>query len=202
MDLGMKLFESSRKSRMLEGVRLWIIMAAAVLLGAGCENDSTSPAPPPTEIDRSVPARPADEIPRAPEGRPQPRLPTVKLWIGTNEIIAEVARTRQQIMAGMMWRTNMAEMEAMLFVFPQPHQTSFWMRNTLLPLSCAYINPEGTIEELHDMKPRDESPILASSDQIQYVLEVNKGWFERHGVTPGMLISTERGPLSKALLGR
>jgi len=93
-------------------------------------------------------------------------------------------------------------MEGMLFVFSQPHRAQFWMRNTLLPLSCAYIDSEGTILELHDMKPRDETPIPAASDQVQYVLEMNKGWFERHNVTPGMLINTERGSLSQTFFRR
>lgn len=126
-------------------------------------------------------------------GKPQAKLPTLKLWVGTNEVIAEIARTLQQISVGMMRRTNMAEMEGMLFVFPGPDQRSFYMLNTLLPLSCAYIDPEGTILETYDMKPLDPSPIPSRSDQVQYVLELNQGWFERHGVKPGVAVSTERG---------
>lgn len=127
------------------------------------------------------------------QGRPQPKLPTVKLWIGTNEVQAEIAQTLNQIQTGMMWRTNMAEMEGMLFVFPQARQVSFYMRNTLLPLSCAYIDPEGTILEIYPMTPLDETAIPSRSDQIQYVLEMNQGWFERHGIKPGVLVATERG---------
>lgn len=127
------------------------------------------------------------------QGRPQAKLPALKLWIGTNEIKAEIAQTLNQIQTGMMWRTNMAEMEGMLFVFPQARQVSFYMRNTLLPLSCAYIDPEGTILEIYPMTPLDETPIPSRSDQIQYVLEMNQGWFERHGIKPGVLVATERG---------
>lgn len=126
-------------------------------------------------------------------GHPQPKLQTMKLWVGTNEITAELAMTWPQIQVGMMRRTNMAEMDGMLFTFPSPGQRAFYMRNTVLPLSCAYIDPEGTILETYDMKPLEEAPIQSKSDQVQYVLEMNQGWFERHGVKPGVAVSTERG---------
>ena len=89
----------------------------------------------------------------------------------------------------------------MLFVFSRPRRASFYMRNTLLPLSCAYIGSDGTILEIHDMKPLDETPIVASTDQVQYVLEVNQGWFKRHGVSVGTVASTEKGPLRKIFFG-
>ena len=126
-------------------------------------------------------------------GHPQAKLPTLKLWVGTNEVTAELAATDLQIGVGMMRRTNMAEMDGMLFLFARPGQRAFYMRNTVLPLSCAYIDPEGTILEIYDMKPLDEAPIPSKSDQVQYVLEMNQGWFERHGVKPGVAVSTERG---------
>jgi uncharacterized protein len=107
--------------------------------------------------------------------------------------VAELATTHAQIQTGMMWRTNMAEMEGMLFIFAQPHQVAFYMRNTLVPLSCAYIDAEGTILEIYDMKPLDETPIPSRSSQVQYVLEMNQGWFARHGVRPGVAVSTDRG---------
>jgi uncharacterized membrane protein (UPF0127 family) len=93
----------------------------------------------------------------------------------------------------MMFRTNMAEMEGMLFVFPQPQQVAFYMKNTLLPLSCAYIDSEGTILETFEMQPLNETAIPSKSTQVQYVLEMNKGWFDRHNIRPGVAISTERG---------
>src|SRR4051794_38073114 len=69
----------------------------------------------------------------------QAKLPTMKLWLGPAEITAELASTSIQVETGMMHRTEMAENEGMLFIFGGPHQASFWMRNTVLPLSCAYI---------------------------------------------------------------
>ena len=69
------------------------------------------------------------------------------------------------------------------------------MKNTYVPLSCAYIDPEGVILEIYDMTPLDENPILSKSNDIRYVLEVKQGWFEKNGITPGTLICTERGSL-------
>jgi uncharacterized membrane protein (UPF0127 family) len=83
----------------------------------------------------------------------------------------------------------------MLFVFPQPMQAAFWMKNTLVPLSAAYIDPEGTILEIHDLQPLNTNAVVASSFHIQYVLETKQGWFARNNVNTGMVVQTERGPL-------
>ncbi len=125
----------------------------------------------------------------------QPKLPTIKLWLGAQELNTEVARNPIQIFTGMMFREKMAENEAMLFVFPGPDYRSFYMRNTRVPLSCAYIDPHGTILEIYDMKPLDETPIPSISDQIQYVLEVPQGWFKRNKVEAGASVRTEAGTL-------
>jgi uncharacterized protein len=179
-------------------IRLWLSVCIFVLQ-CGCKEEI------PAHSSAPVQAVGSNRVSTAANGspqRPQPRLQTLKLWMGTNELITEIASTPIQIETGMMWRTNMAEMEGMLFVFGQPSHRSFWMRNTLLPLSCAYIDPEGTILELHDMSPRDETPIPSASDRIQYVLEVNQGWFVRHNVRSGTLVTTEYGPLSKTFFRR
>jgi uncharacterized membrane protein (UPF0127 family) len=96
----------------------------------------------------------------------------------------------------------MAEYEGMLFVFGGPMRASFWMRNTLIPLSCAYIDPDGVILEIHDMKPLDETPIQAQTDRVQYVLEVKQGWFDRNKVSAGMLVRTEQGSLRDTYFSR
>ena len=132
----------------------------------------------------------------------QPKLPTVKLWLGTQEIAAEIALTLRQIETGMMFRTNIADNEGMLFVFTAPHQAAFWMKNVPIPLSCAYLDPEGAILEIHDMYPHDTNPIVARSDRVQFVLETARGWFERHQVSPGALVRTEMGSLRETFLGR
>jgi len=99
-------------------------------------------------------------------------------------------------MTGMMFRTHMGTNEAMLFVLPVAQQASFYMRNTLIPLSCAYINHEGVILEIHDMNPKDETLIMSATANIRYVLEVNRGWFETNHVGPGTVLGTEKGQLS------
>lgn len=174
---------------------------AAALLTVGCQEEkpaSVMAASPGS----TAPPRTASLPPRAESGTPQPKLQTVKVWVGTNEITAEIASTLSQIQTGMMWRTNMAEMEGMLFVMPQAQQVSFYMRNTLLPLSCAYIDPEGRILEIYDMKPRDETPVPSKADNILYVLEMNQGWFARHNVGPGMLLTTQYGSFSQTFRRR
>jgi len=115
---------------------------------------------------------------------------------------AELALTGIQVETGMMFRTNMAENEGMLFVFPVPHQTSFWMKNCPLPLSAAYINPDGVIEEIHPLNPFDTNSVIANSQNIQFVLETPQGWFDRHKISTGVVIRTEFGPLRDTFFQR
>jgi len=128
----------------------------------------------------------------------QPKLPTLKLWMGTQEVSAELAIRPVEIMTGMMFRKEMGESEGMLFVFGQPHRAQFYMKNTLVPLSAAYIDPSGVIAEIHDLKPLDESSVPADTDQVQYVLEMKQGWFTRNHISTGAVIRTEFGALGDA----
>ncbi len=125
----------------------------------------------------------------------QPKLRTVKLWLGTQEIDAELAVSVAEISTGMMYRKSMAENEGMLFLFAQPDQRNFYMKNCLVPLSAAYIDPQGAIDQIIDLQPGVEKPVPSRSDQIKYVLEMPQGWFARHDVTSGMVINTSEGPL-------
>jgi len=113
--------------------------------------------------------------------------------------VAEIAREPLRVATGMMFRTNMAPNAAMLFLLGVPQQASFYMRNTLVPLSCAYIDSEGIILEIHHMKPKDETPLLSASSNIVFVLEVNQGWFEKNHIGPEALVRTEQCAL-RALL--
>ena len=124
-----------------------------------------------------------------------PKLQTLNLFIGPHVLKTELALNDQQIRTGMMFRKKIAEGEAMLFVFPFPHRAGFWMKNVGIPLDGAYIDPEGVILQVVDMKPNDTTTLHASSDRVQFVLETRHGWFERNGVKPGVLIRTERGTL-------
>lgn len=132
----------------------------------------------------------------------QPRLPTIRLWAGSAEIIAEIAIRPHEIQTGMMFRTNIIENEGMLFIFGQPHRASFWMKNCPKPLSCAYIDPQGTILEIREMEPNNTNSIVASSDNVMFVLETARGWFERHDVRTNMVIQSERGPLQQTFVSR
>ncbi len=131
----------------------------------------------------------------------QGQLPTILLWVGDQELKTEVATSLTEIATGMMFRTNMAENTAMLFVFAQPDTRSFYMKNCVVPLSAAYIDSQGLIDEIIKLEPGVEKPVESRSDDIQYVLEAPRGWFARHGITTGMAINTSQGPL-KNLRGR
>ena len=169
---------------------LALLLAAAVCGGCagGCKQ-ATAPA---VELDAG---------PRLPT-EAQPKLQTMKLWLGAEEMVAELALTAQQTQTGMMFRTNMAENAGMLFVFAEPHQASFWMKNCPLPLSAAYIDPDGVILEIHDLQPYNTNTVVAASNRVQFVLETNQGWFGRHHVTTGMVVRTERGPLLDTFFGK
>jgi hypothetical protein len=124
----------------------------------------------------------------------------MKLWLGAEEMVAELALTGLQVQTGMMFRTNLAENAGMLFVLPVPQRASFWMKNCPLPLSAAYIDLEGVILEIHDLQPHNTNSVVASSERVQFVLETSQGWFGRHNVTTGMVIRTEHGTLKDTFL--
>jgi len=132
----------------------------------------------------------------------QPKLRTTKLYLADKTIVAEIAQSITQIATGMMFRESMGENDGMLFVFSYPHQTSFYMKNTKVPLSCAYIDRDGKILEIYDMEPLSLDPIPSESDQIQFVLEMNQGWFEKNGIKVGTRIVSERGTLLEHFFSR
>lgn len=150
---------------------------------------------------REAPAKPVEapgaSMPSLHLSRAQPKLPVLKLGVGSAELVAEVARTSTELATGMMFRTNLAEGEAMLFVFARPFRASFYMKNTTVPLDCAYLDSEGAIQEIHALKPLDETPVESQSSNIQYVLETPHGWFQRHEIRPGMVVATAAGPLPR-----
>jgi hypothetical protein len=115
---------------------------------------------------------------------PQPRLPTVQLTAGMHVIQAELAVTPAQQATGMMFRREMGANEGMLFVNADSGVRCFWMRNTLLPLTIAFIAEDGTIVNLADMQPQsDESH--CSTAPVRYALEMNQGWFAKRGIKAG-----------------
>lgn len=127
----------------------------------------------------------------------QPRLQTMQLFVGRKELTAELALKPVEIYTGMMWRTNLPDGEGMLFVFADATPRAFYMRNTLVPLSLAYIDPDGVIAEIHDLQPRNETSVPSKAENIQFVLEVPQGWFARNQIVPGTVVRSQYGELKK-----
>ena len=102
------------------------------------------------------------------------------------ELRVEIADDPPEQTRGLMERTALGEDRGMLFVYPDEEVRSFWMKNTLIPLSIAFIASDGSIVDLQDMKPLDdEPPHYVSAEPARYALEVNKGYFEKHGIKVG-----------------
>ncbi len=97
----------------------------------------------------------------------------------------EIANTEPLKEKGLMHRKEMGQDRGMLFVFDREQILNFWMKNTFIPLSIAYISKIGVINEIHDMKPLDISVTYPSSMPAQYALEVNRGWFARNKIEKG-----------------
>ena len=125
---------------------------------------------------------------------PQRDLPRVELTAGMHRIDAQVAATPQERQTGLMHRKEMPQHEGMLFVFEQPAQQCFWMKNTLLPLTAAFVADDGTVVNLADMKPQTLDS-HCSAKPVRYVLEMNQGWFKQRGIQAGFKL--QGGPFRK-----
>ncbi|QHE85976.1 DUF192 domain-containing protein [Hydrogenophaga sp. BPS33] len=122
------------------------------------------------------------------QNTPQLDLPRVSLSVGMRLIDAQVAATPQQREIGLMHRRDMGTNEGMLFVFEQPAGQCFWMKNTLLPLTAAFVADDGTIVNLADMKPQSLDS-HCSAKPVRYVLEMHQGWFAQRGIKAGTRLS-------------
>ena len=120
----------------------------------------------------------------APPGQPQLDLPRTTLSVGMHRIDTQLATTPAQRQTGLMHRKEMPQHEGMLFIFEQPAVQCFWMRNTLIPLTAAFVADDGAIVNLADMKPLDESS-HCSAQPVRYVLEMNQGWFKQRNLKAG-----------------
>ncbi|TSE35358.1 DUF192 domain-containing protein [Tepidimonas charontis] len=123
-----------------------------------------------------------------PAGIPQLDLPRVELRAGMHRIEAQVARTHEQRMTGLMWRREMPPHEGMLFIFERPAVQCFWMHNTFLPLTAAFLADDGRIVNLADMQPLDETS-HCSREPVRYVLEMHQGWFAQRGIGAGFRLA-------------
>jgi uncharacterized membrane protein (UPF0127 family) len=166
----------------------FIALLLAATLWAGCQKPAAvAPAP---SIDDLLPKQ------------AQPKLQTMKIYLGAETLDAELALTPREQQTGMMFRTNVTDESAMLFILPQAMRApnGFWMTNCPVSLSAAYIGPDGVIEEIHHLEKNDNAPVVATNDNILYVLEVNDGWFARHNINPGTVIRTEKGSLAEMFI--
>jgi len=165
---------------------LALLLLAALLVG--CKKTETVAASPSMD----------DLLPK----QAQPKLPTMKIYLGAETLDTELALTEKEEMTGMMFRTNIQDTDSMLFILPQPQRASFWMKNCPESISADYISPDGVIQEIHHLEKNDTNPILAATDNIQFVLETSDGWFARHNVATGVVIRTEKGSLAETFLRR
>jgi len=123
-------------------------------------------------------------------GKPQTGLDTAVITIAATPPVSvevELARTEAQRATGLMFRTKLEDGKGMLFIFERDQLMSFWMKDTYIPLSIAYIAYDGTIIDIRDMYPRDTSSVH-SSRSVRYALEVPQGWFDRVGVKTGDMV--------------
>jgi uncharacterized membrane protein (UPF0127 family) len=115
----------------------------------------------------------------------QPELPVTTLRIGSTEIRAEVADDDPERSSGLMFRESLAPDSGMLFVMPSIAPATFWMKNTLIPLSIAFLDENGTIMEIHEMEPKSENLTRSAFPRIAYALEMPQGWFSKKNIWPG-----------------
>ena len=132
----------------------------------------------------SVPARARETA--------QTDLPRTRLQAGKATMDVQIASTFHQRQVGLMHRKNMPANEGMLFVFPESGVQCFWMKNTYLPLTAAFVDTDGTIVNMADMQPLSEQN-HCSTKPVPYVLEMHQGWFKRHRIRSGMRIQDTGG---------
>lgn len=126
--------------------------------------------------------------------------PLAYLRLGAGRLTAEIASTPEQYSRGLSSRSVLKADHAMLFAYPAPSKVAFYMKDTFIPLSLAYIDSMGVVLEIYDLEPGVETPVIAKSGAVRFVLEVNRGWFENNGVLPGIRIYIEKKKAEPALL--
>ena len=171
------------KPRKLAAVALALILAGCGGEPAGSSNGSQEGAPQASES-----ADPGSESTRTtPEAASGLRTLTIEASGGESvEVRVEIADEPEEQATGLMNRTALGEDRGMLFCFPSEEDRSFWMKDTLIPLSIAYMDSEGRIVDIQDMKALDDDPPhYESAEPARYALEVNKGFFDERGVEVG-----------------
>lgn len=175
-------------------VVLLLLMGSSSLVGCGGA-PAAADAPPiiptsPPSIPMPVPSLRSSSVP-TPTLVPTPAvsnvLPVIPITIGDHTLQAEVVSTFATRAQGLMYREELAADQGMLFVFADDQLRNFWMRNTRIPLSIAYLDADQRIINILDMEPFDES-LYPSAAPARYALEVNQGWFAERGIVAGDLV--------------
>jgi uncharacterized membrane protein (UPF0127 family) len=110
-------------------------------------------------------------------------LPTTEMYVGMHRLQTELAISPQERSVGLMWRKSLPDNHGMLFVFTNQAIHCFWMRNTYIPLSIAFLRDDGSIVNIEHMQPlSDESH--CPTEPVRYALEVNQGWFDQRNIAP------------------
>ncbi len=167
-----------------------LLPALALLIGCGKSTTTATTATPAAALSLE------DILPK----HAQPKLPTMKIYLGAETLDAELALSQAEEMTGMMYRTNIQETDAMLFVLPYTQQANFWMKNCPESISAAYISTDGVIQEVHHLEQNDTNGVMSATDNIRFVLETREGWFTRHNIAPGTVIRTDKGSLTDTFL--
>lgn len=134
-------------------------------------------------------AGPTATPPAAAQGQAQPTLPMVALQAGIHLVKAEVADDERKRAIGLMFRESLAPNHGMLFVFREKAGHCFWMRNTLIPLSIAFLDDDGTIVNIEDMAPRSEDSHCPKRP-VRFALEMELGWFAKRGLAAGAKLAS------------
>ena len=126
----------------------------------------------------------------------------MKIYLGAEIFDAELALSDQEVETGLMFRTNILETDAMLFNLRYPQQAGFWMKNCPESISVAYITTDGVIQEIHHLEQNDTNTVASARNDIVFALETKEGWFTRHNIGVGTIISSEKGSLAEVFLRR
>jgi uncharacterized membrane protein (UPF0127 family) len=117
-------------------------------------------------------------------GAADAQMQRTNLEVGKHRIVVEVVADEQARNFGLMYRSHLPPDQGMIFVYPSPIRICMWMKNTLIPLSVAFLDEEGRILNIEDMTPQSEESHCAVKP-ARHALEMNQGWFVRHGVKAG-----------------
>jgi len=137
-------------------------------------------------------------LPTRADESPQLDLPRVTLDAGGRSFSVQVASKPAELTKGLMFRDRLEGDDGMLFVLGAPQRASFWMKNTRVPLSVAYIGPSGIILEIHDLEPLSLKTVTSTFENVTHALEMRRGWFADKGILPGTrLAGLPRSPAAQ-----